>query len=334
MKRILIIRFSSIGDIVLTSPVIRAIKLQVKDAEIHYLTKKQYAPLLESNTYIDKLILLDGSLNMTLKMVKQNQYDFVVDLHHNLRTFIIKKILGRPSATYPKLNIKKWIYVHLKIDRLPVMHLVDRYFMAVKSLGVYKDDLGLDYFIPNETSLDSAFPNNLPERFIAYAIGAKFATKRMPEEKISILCSELSIPVILIGGKEDNERGDWIANHSENEVINACGKLSLNQSASVIQRAAVLITHDTGMMHIGTALGKKLIVIWGNTVPAFGMYPYSISAGKNQLVMFENQDLSCRPCSKLGHQSCPKRHFFCMQLHNESEIAATSTQLLNSDIIH
>lgn len=148
VKKILIIRFSSIGDIVLTTPVVRAVKQQL-GAEVHFLTKEAFAPILLSNPYVDKVIILQDDFGQLITLLKAEQYDFIADLHHNLRTLRIKQALGRPSRSFHKLNFEKWLLVRTGINRLPDIHIVDRYMDTVRSLRVSKDNAGLDFIIPS-----------------------------------------------------------------------------------------------------------------------------------------------------------------------------------------
>ncbi|MCU0370624.1 MAG: hypothetical protein MUC31_04350, partial [Bacteroidales bacterium] len=145
MKKILIIRFSSIGDIVLTSPVIRCIKQQVPDAEVHFAVKKSFYPVVQANPYIDKFHLLEGDLKQFTGSLKEEGFDFIVDLHRNFRSRYIRSSLKVPAAGFPKLNIRKWLLTRLKIDLMPDIHIVDRYFRAASSLGVTHDGKGLEY---------------------------------------------------------------------------------------------------------------------------------------------------------------------------------------------
>ncbi len=318
--KILLIRFSSIGDIVLTSPIIRCIKQQVKNAEVHFITKKQFAGILECNPYIDKLYTIEKNVSEVAQGLKKENYDFVVDLHHNLRSAQAKSLIGRKSAAFRKLNIQKWLMVNLKIDKLPNTHIVDRYFETVKSIGAINDGKGLDYFIPTKDevgikTLPSAFHNG----YIGFVIGAKFFTKRLPPEKIISLCRKINYPIILLGGPEDSEKGNLICESVSGTIFNACGKYNLHQSASIVKQAKQIITHDTGLMHIAAAFKKDIVSVWGNTIPEFGMYPYY---GKvyDKSIKAEVKGLSCRPCSKLGYSECPKGHFKCMKDINEDEI--------------
>jgi ADP-heptose:LPS heptosyltransferase len=329
LKKILIIRFSSIGDIVLTSPVVRCLRQRFPEAEIHYCTKKQYVVVLEANPYINKIICIGQSLQSLARELREQRYDFVVDLHKSLRSVILRRMLARPSAAFPKLNFEKWLLVNLKINRLSGRHIVDRYFEAVKPLGVSNDGEGLDYFIPEKDTYDASWlPESHRGGFVGFVTGGRHATKIFPPQKILEVCEKLKLPIVLLGGKEDFEKVEFVEKALPEKVINACGKFSLHQSAALVKRAELIITNDTGLMHFSAAFRKKIIVLWGNTVPEFGMYPYLSDRFKNNVVFFENKNLSCRPCSKIGYPRCPKVHFDCMNTLDAGAIAAAAHQLL------
>lgn len=321
--KVLIVRFSSIGDIVLTTPVVRCLKLQYDQAEIHYLTKQSYRDLLVSNPYIDKLWLYDHNFDALLPRLKAQQFSFIVDLHKNWRSRYIRLRLGVSGASFPKLNFKKWLLVRFHIDLMPDIHIVDRYFRAVSALGVVNDMNGLDFVTP---AADEVWPGDLPpahrKGFIAVVIGGKHNTKIYPADKVIEVCRLLSQPVVLIGGPEDRERGAYIAERTGQEVLNCCGIYNFNQSASLIRQASAVLTNDTGMMHIAAALGKPIVSVWGNTVPAFGMYPFLKKGSETPSVMAGVSDLRCRPCSKLGYKRCPRKHFRCMNDIYPGQIAA------------
>lgn len=319
MKKILIIRFSSIGDIVLTTPVIRCLKKQLKNSEIHYLTKKQFVPVLKQNPYIDKIISLEKKLSALIPELKKENYDFIVDLHKNIRTKYVIFKLRKPYSAFNKLNIKKWILVNFKINLLPKIHIVDRYFKTVKKLNVKNDNAGLDYFIPENDEINlSTLSSKLNDGYIAFVIGGNHFTKLFPSQKIINICNKINKPAIILGGTEDKQRGDYIKKQTGNNVINVCGLYNINQSASIIKQADIVITNDTGLMHIAAAFNKKIISVWGNTVPEFGMYPYLTN--ENKSIIFETKGLKCRPCTKIGFKKCPKKHFNCMNNINENEI--------------
>ena len=314
MPKFLVLRFSSIGDIVLTTPLVRCLKQQVKDAEVHYLTKKVYADVIEHNPYIDKKFLLEDNLSSVIDLLKKEKYDYVIDLHHNLRTLIVKTRLGVKSFSFDKINFEKWMLVNFKIDRLPKVHIVDRYMDTVKSFAVKNDNKGLDYFITaDDEKVLQQLPDSHKTGYIGFVIGAKFATKRLPVEKIISICKKIAQPIVLMGGKEDMERATSIMVETQNfaslQMYNSCGKYSLNESAALVKHATRIITHDTGLMHMAAAFKREIISVWGNTIPQFGMSPY-LSDASSKIVQVKN--LSCRPCSKLGFEKCPKGHFKCM----------------------
>ncbi|WP_299825252.1 glycosyltransferase family 9 protein [uncultured Pontibacter sp.] len=316
MPKILILRFSSIGDIVLTTPVIRCIKEQVPGAEVHYCTKKAFQSILANNPYVDKVHVLGDKLGDLVQELKAENFDYVVDLHNNLRTRVIKAKLGKPSRSFNKLNYEKWLMVNFKINRLPDVHIVQRYLDAAAALGVKDDGKGLDYFIPAKDEVDiHTLPAGFQNGYVAFAIGAQHYTKRLPVDRIIELCEQLQQPIILLGGKEDFDTGDTVAeflratNFNEAlKVYNACGKYNLNGSASLVRQATQVVSHDTGLMHIAAAFQKDIISVWGNTIPEFGMYPF-----RTKYKVLEVQGLSCRPCSKIGYKKCPKGHFKCMR---------------------
>nr|MBP9186877.1 glycosyltransferase family 9 protein [Bacteroidia bacterium] len=202
---------------------------------------------------------------------------------------------------------------------LPNLHIVDRYLNTLTNFGVINDGLGLDYFIPEETKLSAAVIDLIQQPYLAIAIGAQHYTKRLPTAKLIEICKTIPTKIILLGGKDDEITGQQIADKCGTHVVNLAGKLSLNQSALVIKQAQQVITHDTGLMHIAAAFKKPIISIWGNTVPEFGMGPYY----GNQNIpnhIFEVLNLPCRPCSKIGFNHCPKKHFNCMNLQDTAAI--------------
>ncbi|MGN6297341.1 MAG: glycosyltransferase family 9 protein [Ginsengibacter sp.] len=314
----LIIRFSSIGDIVLTTPVVRNLRKKFPGATIHYLTKKKFAGIVLSNPYIDKVLMLDDDLSKTIEEIKEEKYDCVIDLHHNLRTMRIKTALSFvPFYSFNKLNIEKWLLTNFKINILPRVHIVDRYMGTVAHLGVNNDNLGLDYFIPKEDEIkEGDIPFSHSQGFVAIAIGAAHNTKKLPVEKLQELVRILNFPVVLLGGKEDFLNGEKIAEQDPIKVYNACGKFSLNESADIVRKSTSVISHDTGLMHIAAAFKKNTVSVWGNTVPAFGMYPYHTN-----YEVFEVNHLSCRPCSKTGYEKCPRGHFKCMNNQSMEAVA-------------
>lgn len=329
MQKILIVRFSSIGDIVLTTPIVRCLHEQL-DCELHFLTKKAFAGILAPNPYIHKVWAIDSKINEIGDELKQEGFDIVIDLHKNLRTLQLTLLL-RQSKFYRfnKLNLEKYLLTRWKINRMPRLHIVDRYLATTKSLGVKNDGKGLDYFVPEGTSevassklsamLSAASPNSRVESgkfpaYLAFVIGAAHNTKRLTEEQMIDFCRQYPGQILLLGGPAEKEQGDRIAAAAGKHVLNSCGHFKLAESAILVKEAQLVLTHDTGLMHIAAAYRKPIVSVWGNTVPDLGMYPYL--PGQEVLEKsrrVETLNLDCRPCSKIGHNECPKGHFKCIR---------------------
>lgn len=309
-SKVLIIRFSSIGDIVLTSPIIRCMAKQL-DAEIHFLTKNKFKNILQHNPYISKLYGIDKNVNEVISELKNEEYDYIVDLHKNLRSQKIKFKLGIKSYTYQKLNIKKWLRVNFKIDRLPNKHIVDRYFEGISALQVINDRQGLDYYV---SSNDAEEANDIIgdlKKYNVLVLGANYYTKRIPIELTHKIISKSDVPIVLLGGSDVIADASQIAKQFPRETINLVGKTSLAVSAEVIRRSEAVHTGDTGLMHIAAAYKKKVYTYWGSTIPELGMYAY-IPSNEDRRVDYQVSNLKCKPCSKLGFDKCPKGHFKCM----------------------
>lgn len=314
--KILIIRFSSIGDIIYTTPVVRCLKKQLPHAEIHYLTKKSFRFLLDNNPYVDKLHLLEDKLSETIKTLKAEKYDYVIDLHNSLRSVLVKAQLRVRSSTFKKQRIKKILAIRFKINRVEPRHLVDRYLDTVKFLGVVNDNQPIDYFLPGSYNVAQLLPPTHQKDYIAFIIGATHFTKRMPNEQVISICKSLDRPVVLLGGPDVAENGTIIEQGAGNTVYNACGKLSMNESVFLVKQAAKVIGFDTGLTHIAEAFDKELVTIWGSTVPELlGVQPYQVTRHYEAGV-----ELPCRPCTKFGRSECPLGHFKCMRAIDEAAI--------------
>lgn len=314
MKKILVIRFSSIGDIVLTTPIVRALKQQINDVEISYLTKESFRSVISENPYVSKVFTIRDKVDEVIEDLKNEGFDYVVDLHKNIRSKKVRKAMGVPFGDFPKLNWYKFLLTQFKVNKMPDVHIVERYFQATKFLNVQNDGLGLDHFIDESVKVD-----HLPEKYNAFVIGGSFATKRLPPEKIKEIVDHSDLPVVLLGGGSEDGESAKIISKSEKSV-DLVNKISLSESAWVVKNAQKVVSHDTGLMHVAAAYNKEIISIWGNTVPDFGMYPYLV----DKSYVFENNDLACRPCSKLGHSKCPKKHFKCM---NDLDVKLISENL-------
>lgn len=326
-KKILLIRFSSIGDIVLTTPVVRALKTQL-GSELHVLTKEKFSSIYKNNPYIDRVHIYSDE-KVFVRELKAEQFDLIVDLQKNWRSIRVRRALKKPAVSFPKINVLKWLAVNCKLNTLPDVHIVDRYFKAVENYGVSNDGKGLDYFIPQNSAVHlKRIAPVLTNGYIAIAIGGQHYTKILPAEKLIRIISKMSYPVILLGDENDRKRGDEVLQRiNKRNVFNACGFYSLDQSASIIEQSLAVVSNDTGLMHIAAAFNKPIVSVWGNTIPAFGMYPY-LPEKPELSVVSEVSDLKCRPCSKLGFKQCPKAHFKCMMDQDEDFISDSIQKLI------
>ena len=314
MPTFLVIRFSSIGDILMTTPAVRALKQQVPGARVLFATKPAYAPLLAANPYIDKVLLLDGTLAGLAFAALQEGVTHVADFHANVRSRILSALFFY-AKTYrvDKGTADREALIAEKAHTVQPLHMVDRHLAALAPLGVKWDGKGLDYVVPGADRVDHSLWYAIGQTpYAAVVLGGQHFTKRLPEAKVIELLRTIHQPVILLGGSEVAEEGRRIAGSLALEgrwdIFSACGDLSLGQSGSVLEQAELVYTHDTGLMHMAAALGKPIHSIWGNTVPAFGMYPFG-----SPFAVHDVKGLYCRPCHRHGQDHCPEGHFRCMR---------------------
>jgi len=263
-----------------------------------------------ANPYVDKIHCFSDSLTDTIKELKAENFDFIIDLHNNFRSLRVKLRLNSKSFSFNKLNFRKMLFTSFKINTLPDKHIVDRNLATLRKFNIVNDGKGLDHFIPKEDEiLVPELPENFRNGYLAIVLAGTYATKRMPAEKYKKLITETKLPFILLGGKGERSVADQILGWNTGNVLDFTGKLRINQSASLVKNAKLVVSNDTGLMHIASAYHKKILSVWGNTTPEFGMFPYLPGEGSE---IIEVKGLPCRPCSKLGYRSCPKKHFHCM----------------------
>ena len=310
--KILVIRLSSIGDIILTTPVLKAFKEKYPEAIIDFLVLDKFKAAIEGLPYIDNLILFnkkenDGLKNMKIfaEKLRSNNYDYVFDLHSKLRSKVISKHLGVKCYRYRKRSWWKTLLVKLRLIKYEVDDtIVKNYFGAFK-------DFGVEY---KEEDLTFYFPSGMEEKFKEYADlpvmapGASKNTKKWTPEGFGTLAKlifeKYGKETILIGGNEDKEVCEKIDEISGGHTINLAGKLSLKESGALLSRAKFLVTNDSGPFHIARGVKCKTFVIFGPTSP--GMFDF----GKNDTLIYSGE--SCAPCSLHGDKVCPKHHFNCM----------------------
>ncbi len=333
--KILIIRFSSIGDIVLASPVFRCVKKQIPGSIVHFVTKSVFKAVTSQNPYINKFFYFDDNLDELISELKKEDYDYVIDLHNNIRSNKIKRALKKPFSTVDKLSWQKILLTKLKVNLMPHRHITLRSLDAVAQLGVKDDGGGLDFFIAPENEINR---NDLPAShwlgFFAIVIGASYHTKKLPVAKLVELCKQIDHPIVLIGGAEDAAAGEEIAAHDDVKIYNACGKFSLQESADIIRKSKLVISHDTGMLYIACAFNVPTIAVWGATSPALQVEPYYGSAvserQKEKLTWNASVNPWCQPCSKYGTNTCPLGHFNCMKKQDTVAIVKHAFKLMRT----
>lgn len=305
--RFLLVRLSSMGDIVLTTPLIRALAEKFPEAELHFLTKSPYVSLLIHHPYL-RAVHVWGRHRPLLRV----RWSGVIDLQKSLRTFPLRwQMRYERFTTFPKENRKKWVMVRRRIV-FPLRHVVLRYAEALSPWGIAPTQMGrLEVYIPLEIQerVERLLSRSLPrEPWLAVGLGGTYGTKRWLLPYFQRLLSRLAMPVILLGGEAEASDAYTLAGALRIPAVVGAGHFSLLETAAAIRVAAVLLSHDTGTAHLGAAVGTPTAVLWGNTVPEFGMTPWQVLHTD-----IEVRHLRCRPCSKLGFDSCPKGHHDCMR---------------------
>ncbi|MDE0471329.1 MAG: glycosyl transferase [Ekhidna sp.] len=316
MKILLIPSFSS-DELLLSTPIIRVLKNQM-DVEIHLITKKDFKSLFQENEYIANVYSLE-------EMSKANSsYDIVIDLQNDRQTRKIGKRLANRQYSFKHNKLHEWLFTRFRINRLQKTHLTDRYFELLRPLNIKNDEQGLEYFMSDKDEVEKEWlPETHQNGYAVLAINSKTKTQQLTTKRMIELCDRINKPIILIGDKIDaataNEIETFFKRGTDREekeiedlnkkaiIFNACDKFNLNQMASIIHRSNWVFTHENMFMQIAAAFKKPVFSIWGSSSPHFGKYPY-----KTKFTIFENNRLSCRPCSSTGFDQCPKDHFKCM----------------------
>tara|TARA_B100001115_G_C15844866_1_gene425086 strand:- start:2160 stop:3125 length:966 start_codon:yes stop_codon:yes gene_type:complete len=316
--KILFIRFSSIGDIILTTPIVRCVKLQVA-AQVHFLTKKKYNILIENNKYIDKIYLLDNSKTIYSQLEKEG-YDYILDLHNNLRSNYIKFKLSIKSYSVSKNILEKYLLINFGINQLN-NHVVNRYFKTVNFLNVKNDKLGVDYFLKDEKNLNYDYK----QAYLAWCIGGTYEQKKLSINQIKDVIDKVDLPIVLLAGDDEKAYANDIIRISKNKnITNFCGKLSINESAYLIKYSKLFLTNDTGMMHIASSFDVPIISFWGCTKPSLGFYAYQ---AKKSLMNIESKN-SKRPCSRHG-SNCRYKKEGCIKTISSNEILKNINSILD-----
>lgn len=288
--KILIIRFSSIGDIILTTPAIRCIKLQYKNVELHYLTKYKYKDILLHNPYLDSCHYFDNNFSEVIKNLKQEKYDIIIDLHNNMRSKMLRLALATKNYVYNKENFKKFLLINFGLN-FSKLHTVDRYFLPLKDLQIKNDNNGLDIIIDDNCNVDF----NTSQKYISWCIGGSFENKKLSDEQIVYVCNKLNLPIVFIGGPNEYDLAEKIiTKSSNNKLYNFCGKINFSESSFLVKKSNLLLTNDTSILHVGSAFKIPTISFWGCTKPELGFSSYL------NPISHEICSENTRPCSKHG----------------------------------
>ena len=307
--RVLVIRLSSFGDVVLTYNFLKELRKAYPESEIHFLVKQKYKQLLEVVPYINKIITVSSS-DSILAIRKQlifNHYDLVFDLSNHLKTFILTLFLRSRKIRFKKDYFKKFLLVYFKINFFKDIIPVYKKYLLTLSKVTHNVSYN---FVPLLENLK--LPNLLSYKYIVLAPSSGHFTKTYPKEMFEKIFGEFSSnsgkKIVLVG---DNTPSDLeICSYLEvrlKNCVNLCGKTDFKKLLSLVFYGEFIVCNDSGILHLAEAMNKKTFVFFGSTVKEFGFFPQLPTT-----TVFENNEISCRPCTKIGRSKCPRKHFKCM----------------------
>ena len=305
VNTVLIIRLSSLGDILLTTPLIRSLKSKYPDIQIDFLLKEQYKGTVQHNPHLRSVYTLNENYDELAGIISKNKYDLIIDLQNNLRSHKLTRKTRSKKVRFKKHDIKKMLLVKFKINMLKGLPQIPvRYSNTIKGFNL--DDKGLEIFIHEDKVSNLTDDRN----YIGIAPGSRHFTKMWPSYYYIYLCKMLTVndfTVVLLGGKKDKEICNEISELFP-KAINLCNEDDILQTVTNMKKCRAIVCNDSGLMHAACAAGVPVVSFFGSTVKEFGFTPYN-----NKNLILENNSLSCRPCSHIGRDKCPKSHFNCMK---------------------
>ena len=317
MKKILIIRLSSLGDIVLTQSAVQVLRNEFPKAQIHYLTKRAFAPIVEMFNSVDEIHYWEKK-NAPLIKLRKLKFDLAIDLHSKLNTFIIKGFVNaKQTSTYNKEHLLRRQIVKKKTNRT-ISSTVDLYFTALQKIGINTDAIEPKLIPIKSTKILDILNHSDGKKRVALFPGALHKTKQYPIKQLAEIID--SIPIewnyqfMIFGSKAEKYLADELEILVKIKIINLCGELDLQQLVTAINKMDIVISNDSGPMHIAAALSKPQIAIFGATHPKLGFAPIN----KNAIIV--SADLKCQPCSLHGSNKCPLEHFNCMHSIDAEQI--------------
>jgi len=338
--KILLLRLSSIGDVVLVTPVLRNLRQCFPHAAIAMVVKEEFADLVRHHPGLTTIHAVPSkpgwsSLLKLGRELHDLNYEVVIDLHRNFRTALLGRLCGTTRRLrYPKPRLRRWLYVRFKINTMAQEPPVaQRYLQALAPLGVPGDSIGTEIFWTpqHETEATAALQGagwRVDQPLLGFAPGAGYFTKRWPAEYFAALAARLlenneNLQLAILGGAQDREAAQLICRHDPARVLDLTGRCSLLASAAIVKRCQLLVSNDSGLLHIAEAVHTPLVAIFGSTTRALGFFPQFTAAR-----VIENHGLACRPCSHLGYRACPRGHFRCMRELTPEMVVAEIGRLL------
>lgn len=315
-QKICVFRLSAIGDIVLTTAMLRVLRKRFPDAEIHYVIKQQFASVLEANSFIDKLIPFESKkgfkgLLQLGRSLRKEKYDLFIDIHKNIRSVVSRNFAGaKDTVSFKKNLLKRTLLTASNVDLYndydPVFL---RFIKPLEKYNITYDNKGTELHIKQSSQQKVAeMLENNDKKLVVLCPGASFPTKQWPEEYLAVLGKMLinkhSITLVFHGGPAEKDVCERLA--QETGTISFAGKLNLDESAALAERADVVVVNDTGMLHISEAMKTPVVGIYGPTAKQLGYFPVLAESSVAEV------DLPCRPCTKMGKEQCPEKHFKCM----------------------
>ncbi|MBN2413304.1 lipopolysaccharide heptosyltransferase II [candidate division KSB1 bacterium] len=322
LKKILIIQTAFIGDVILTTPLLKGVKNAYKKTQIHIIVIPATKNLLGKNPFVDKIIVYDkrkddkglkGFIRL-VRQLKKEKYDIVLSPHRSMRSALIALLTGAKKRIGFNTSAGSFLYTD-KIHYIQTIHEIDRNLSLVEALETTISDRQPKVFVDHQ-DIESVKQLLATEKIdtnnplIAVAPGSVWFTKKWPDEYFKELVKKLAgegYTVFLIGGDADEPDCRHIVQAANGSVYNLAGKLTLRESAALLKKCKVLVSNDSGALHLAVAAGTHVIAIFGPTVPAFGFYPY----GENHTII--EQTLDCRPCGIHGGPKCPIGTHECMK---------------------
>jgi lipopolysaccharide heptosyltransferase II len=322
IRKILVVRLSSIGDIILTTPLLRSLKNKFPQAYITYLIKKQFAELLADSPYIDDLITFDkrdgfGGLKRIKSYLATQRFDIYIDIHKNWRSrYLGFGMHAKKNRTYSKYIFKRTLLICFKINLYKrIIPVYERYFEAVSDFGIQYDGLGTQISVPDNKSekvkeILTATGYSFNDPLVIICPSATYTNKRWKKdgfiETAQYLIQHQSAYIVILGGREDMYICSQIASAIGKRAVSMAGMLSLSESAALLKFGFLIIANDSGLLHLAQSQKRPVIGIYGPTTRELGYYPIE---GNSTVI---EAKVGCRPCTHNGLNRCPRKHFRCM----------------------